>query len=89
MVCDCCSIRKRAAAAAVDATAAATFQTIVVKLAPSVLEIIQHGFRWTDDIERCRLVYRIVEVHQRNTIVNFLANENSKLNVLRISDDFC
>lgn len=64
MVCDCCSIRERVAAAAVaaaiDATAAATFQTIVVKLAPSVLEIIQHGFRWADGIECCRLVYRIV-----------------------------
>lgn len=70
MVCDCCSIHKRAAiaattvavdaAAAVTTTAAATFQTIVVKFAPSVLEIIQHGFRWVDGIDRCRLMYRIV-----------------------------
>lgn len=75
MVCNRCSIHKRAVAAtavavaiaaaatiaaAADVVVAATFQTIIVKLAPSVLEIIQHGFRWLDEIDRCRLVYWIV-----------------------------
>lgn len=54
MVCNCCSIYERVAAVVAVATAAAvaTFQTIAMKLAPSVLEIIQYGFRWVDGNDR-------------------------------------
>lgn len=63
MVGDCRSIREGAAAAVAVATAAATFQTIAVKLAPSVLKIIQYGFCWVDGVDRGRLVYRIAQMH--------------------------
>lgn len=75
MVCVCGSTRERAAAATAvvvivvggtttttaTTVAADVFQTIIVELAPSVLEIVQNGFCWVDGLDRRgRFMYRIV-----------------------------